>query len=273
MIRDAVAFLDNVIEANAYPFPEIAAATHRTRKIGLGVMGLADLFVRVGLPYDSEEALALGEKIAQFLTKEARATSAKLGETRGSFPAYRESVWARRGFSAMRNAAVTCIAPTGTISLLANTSSGIEPIFAYAMVRRVLDDRVLVEFSPTALRVLEELGAVGKAALQEVREHGSIRRVAGLPEKVRRRFPIALEIPAAFHVRMQASFQSHMDAAVSKTVNLPLAAPPSAVREVFLLAHRLGLKGVTVYRYGSRPGQTFSVVHEEARRDCRECAE
>ncbi len=173
----------------------------------------------------------------------------------------------------MRNAAVTCIAPTGTISLLANTSSGIEPIFAYAMVRRVLDDQILVEFSPTALRVLEELGAVGEVALQEVREHGSIRRVAGLPEKVRRRFPIALEIPAAFHVRMQASFQSHMDAAVSKTVNLPPAAPPSAVREVFLLAHRLGLKGVTVYRYGSRPGQTFSVVQEEARRDCRECAE
>ncbi len=273
VIRDAVVFLDNVIEANAYPFPEIAAATHRTRKIGLGVMGLADLFVRVGLPYDSEEALALGEKIAQFLTQEARATSAKLGETRGSFPAYRESVCARRGFSAMRNAAVTCIAPTGTISLLANTSSGIEPIFAYAMVRRVLDDRLLVEYSPTALSALEELGEQGKAALEEIREHGSIRRITGLPERLRRRFPIALEVPAAFHVRMQASFQSHMDAAVSKTVNLPPAAPPSAVREVFLLAHRLGLKGVTVYCYGSRPGQPFSVVGEDARRDCRECAE
>ncbi len=273
VIRDAVVFLDNVIEANAYPFPEIAAATHRTRKIGLGVMGLADLFVRIGLPYDSEEALALGEKIAQFLTQEARATSAELGEKRGAFPAYRESVWARRGFSAMRNATVTCIAPTGTISLLANTSSGIEPIFAYAMVRRVLDDQILVEFNPTALRVLEELGVVGEAALQEVRKHGSIRRVVGLPDEVRRRFPIALEIPVAFHVRMQAFFQSHMDAAVSKTVNLPPTAAPSAVREVFLLAHRLGLKGVTVYRYGSRPGQTFSVVHEEARRDCRECAD
>ncbi len=173
----------------------------------------------------------------------------------------------------MRNAAVTCIAPTGTISLLANTSSGIAPNFAYAMVRHVLDDRLLVEYSPTALSALEELGEQGKAALEEIREHGSIRRIAGLPERLRRRFPIALEVPPAFHVRMQASFQLHMDAAVSKTVNLPLTAPPSAVREVFLLAHRLGLKGVTVYRYGSRPGQTFSVVHEEARRDCRECAE
>jgi ribonucleoside-diphosphate reductase alpha chain len=126
----------------------------------------------------------------------------------------------------MRNAAVTCIAPTGTINLLASTSSGIEPIFAYAMVRRVLDGRSLVEVNPSVLAELDELGLGEKSLLEEIEAHGSIRRVAGLPEKVRRRFPIALEVPVAFHVRMQASFQSQMDAAVSKTVNLPPAAPP-----------------------------------------------
>lgn len=273
VIRDAVVFLDNVIEANCYPIPEIEAATRRTRKIGLGIMGLAELFARIGIPYDTEEALALGSRIAQFLTGEARAASAMLGERRGSFPAFGDSVWPGRGFSALRNAAVTCVAPTGTISLLAGTSSGIEPFFALAIASRVLGGRVLVDVNPTVLDALAPLGADGEAALQEIRTHGSIRRIAGLPGEVRRRLPIALEIPPAHHLRMQAAFQAHIDAAVSKTVNLPPDAPVTAVREVFLLARRLRLKGVTVYRYGSRPGQTLSLVQEDARHDCRECAE
>ena len=172
----------------------------------------------------------------------------------------------------MRNASVTCVAPTGTISLLAGTSSGIEPFFALAMVRRLLDGRLLEEINPIVVAALAPLGEVGRAALREIVGHGSVRQIAGLPEDVRRRFPTALEITPEFHMRMQAAFQAHIDAAVSKTVNLPHDAPVAAVREVFLLARRFGLKGVTVYRYGSRPGQTLSSVHEDARPDCRECA-
>lgn len=271
-IRDSVVFLDNVIEANCYPFPEIEVCTRRTRKIGLGVMGLAELLARLGIAYDSDEGLALGARIAKFLTDGARAVSAELGERRGSFPAFYGSIWPEQGFATLRNASVTCVAPTGTISLLAGTSSGIEPFFALAMVRRLLDGRLLKEINPIVVAALAPLGEVGRASLREIVGHGSVRQIAGLPEDVRRRFPTALEITPEFHMRMQAAFQAHIDAAVSKTVNLPHDAPVAAVREVFLLARRFGLKGVTVYRYGSRPGQTLSFVHEDARPDCRECA-
>ncbi len=271
-IRDAVVFLDNVIEANCYPFPEIETATRRTRKIGLGVMGLAELFAEIGVPYDSEEGLALGARIAKFLTSEARAASVLLGESRGSFPSFQGSVWPAQGFTALRNAAVTCVAPTGTISLLAGSTGGIEPFFALALARRVLDGRLLTEVNPLIARALAPLGGVGAAAMEAIRGHGSVRRISELPEGLRRRFPIALEIAPEFHVRMQAAFQAHMDAGVSKTVNLPPEMPVSAVKDVFMLARRLRLKGITVYRYGSRPGQTLSLVDEKARHDCRECA-
>ncbi len=271
-IEDAVVFLDNVIEATSYPYREIEAATRRTRKLGLGVMGLADLLAQLGVPYDSDEGLALAARIAAFLTAKARDASQALGARRGSFPAFGESTWSARGVSALRNATVTCVAPTGTVSLLAGVSSGIEPFFALAMVRRVLDGRRLVEVNPALRAALEALGAAGTAALAAIREHGSIRQLDFLPVEIRRRFPIALEIAPQLHVRMQSVFQAHVDAAVSKTVNLPSTAPVSEVRNVYQLAWRLGLKGVTVYRYGSRPGQTLSLVHEDARHDCRECA-
>ena len=271
-IRDAVVFLDNVIEANCYPFPEIEAATRRTRKIGLGVMGLAELFAKIGVPYDSMEGVALGARIAEFLTSEARAASGLLAEKRGSFPAFRESVWPGRGLSGLRNASLTCVAPTGTISLIAGSSSGIEPFFALAFTRRVLEGRLFVEVNPAVAAMLVRLGAEGDAAMREIRKHGSIRRIQGLPRELRRCFPIALEIAPELHLRMQAAFQANVDAAVSKTVNFPPDAPVEAVRQVFLLARKLQLKGITAYRYGSRPGQTLSLVDESARHDCRECA-
>jgi ribonucleoside-diphosphate reductase alpha chain len=270
-IDDAVVFLDNVIEATHHPFPEIEAATRCTRKIGLGVMGLADLFAHLGVPYDSQEGLALGARIAAFLTSQARAASVRLGERRGSFPAFGDSVWPACGLSALRNATATCVAPTGTISFLAGVSSGIEPFFALAMARRVLDGRRLVEVNTTLLDALKPFGAAAETVLAAVREHGSLRAVV-VPDEMRRRFPIALDIAPEMHLRMQAAFQTHVDAAVSKTVNLPPDAPSSAVRDIYRLAHQLQLKGVTVYRYGSRPGQTLSLVHEDARHDCRECA-
>jgi ribonucleoside-diphosphate reductase alpha chain len=271
-IRDGVVFLDNVIEATCYPFPEIATATRRTRKIGLGIMALADLFAQIGVAYDSDDGLALAARIAEFVTATARAASVELGVRRGSFPAFADSIWCRRGMTALRNATVTCVAPTGTVSLLAGTSSGIEPFFALAMARRVLDGRRLVEVNPSVAAALAPLGAAGEAALAAIRARGSIREVHDAPAELRRRFPIALEIAPSFHVRMQAAFQAHVDAAVSKTVNLPPDAPVSVVRDVYQLARQLRLKGITVYRYGSRPGQILSLVHEDARHDCRECA-
>jgi ribonucleoside-diphosphate reductase alpha chain len=271
-VHDAVRFLDNVIDANHYPFPEIAAATRRTRKLGLGVMGLADLLAAVDVPYDSGEAIALGARLAAFLTAEARAASVALGAQRGSFPAFAESVWPSRGFATLRNATTTCIAPTGTLSLLVGVAGGIEPFFALATERRVLDGQRLVEINTAVADALGALGGDGHAALHALRGRGSLRGVAGVPEALRRRFPIALEIAPEFHVRMQAAFQDEVDAAVSKTVNLPVDASVDAVREVYRLAHRLHLKGVTVYRYGSKPGQTLSLVGPGAAPDCRECA-
>ncbi len=271
-IHDAVIFLDNVVETNHYPFPEIEAATRLTRKIGLGVMGLADLLATMGVPYDSEEAIVLAEKIAKLLTAEARAASIRLGERRGSFPAFHKSVWPGRGLTALRNATVTCVAPTGTIGLIAGTSSAIEPFFALAYARRLLDRKVMIEIHPAVEKELAALGAAGEAAHQALRQHGSVRRLTDLPVNLRQRFPIALEITPEWHIRMQAAFQANVDAGVSKTVNLPHNAPPAAVREVFNLAHLLKLKGVTVYRYGSRPGQTLSLINDQIQSDCRECA-
>ncbi len=272
VVYDAVVFLDNVIEANHYPFAEIEDASRRTRKIGLGVMGLADLLARAGVPYDSAQALTLAGKIARFMTEKARAASVELGEHRGSFPAFHQSVWPARGFSALRNAALTCIAPTGTISLIAGASASIEPFFALAFARRMLDGRRLVEVNGLIEQELAALGAAGTQALKLIREQGSARRVTDLPEHLRRRFPIALEIAPAFHLGMQAAFQAHTDAAVSKTVNLAADAPVDAVGEIFARARELRLKGITVYRYGSRAGQALSLIGDQALADCRDCA-
>jgi ribonucleoside-diphosphate reductase alpha chain len=271
-VRDAVVFLDNVVDANCYPAAKVAEATRLTRKIGLGVMGLADLFAAIGVAYDSEQALALGGRIAEFLSSAAREASRELGLRRGSFPAFEKSVWHTAGYAAMRNATVTCVAPTGTISMIAGVAGGIEPFFALATVRNVLGGKRLLEVNAAVERELRALGEAGQAAMRALHERGSIRGVAGIPETLARRFPVALEIAPSMHVRMQAAFQRHIDAAVSKTVNLPHDASPDAVREVYLLARSLKLKGVTVYRYGSRTGQVLSLVEEQARPDCRECA-
>jgi ribonucleoside-diphosphate reductase alpha chain len=270
--RDAAVFLDNVIEANCYPAGAIREATLNTRKLGLGVMGLADLLAQIGVPYDSEQAVQLGGEIAKFITENARRVSAELGRTRGSFPAFNDSVWRERGFDAMRNATVTCVAPTGTIGVIAGASSGIEPFFALATRRRMLEGRTFVELNKSLDRKLKQFGPAGNGAAALAHESGSIREAVGIPEEIKRNFPVALEITPEFHLRMQAAFQQHVDAAVSKTVNLPADSPPDTVREVFLRAHDLRLKGVTVYRYGSRPGQTLSIVDEAATSDCRECS-
>jgi len=271
-VRDAIVFLDNVIEANSYPCAAIRDATLRTRKLGLGVMGFGDLLAETAVPYDSEEGVRLGGEIASFITKKAREASAELGRTRGSFPTFRASLLAERGWDAMRNATVTCVAPTGTIGLIAGASSGIEPFFALATMRRVAEGRRFVELNGALQRKLSGLGPDGADALTLARQTGSIREAKGIADELKRRFPIALEIEPEFHLRMQAAFQEHVDAAVSKTVNLPTSSSPKVVREIFLRAHELRLKGVTVYRYGSRPQQTLSFLDDTASPECRECS-
>ena len=270
--RDAVVFLDNVVEATAHPVPEIRAATQRTRKIGVGVMGLAELLARLGIPYDSEAGVALGGRLAETVAAAARRASEELGVRRGSFPAFADSVWPGRGLAALRNASVTCVAPTGTLSLLAGTSSGIEPFFALAVRHRLLDGASYLEIAPGLEAALARGGAGAAAAREAVGRTGSLRDVGDLPAELRRAFPIALDITPDWHLRMQSAVQAHVDAAVSKTVNLPAAAPPDAVDAAFRLARRLRLKGVTVYRYGARREQPLTLVDDPSRHECRECA-
>jgi ribonucleoside-diphosphate reductase alpha chain len=247
-IRTSVRFLDDVIEVNRYPLPEIEALTRANRKIGLGVMGFAELLIKVGIPYNSTEALAMAEQLMRFVTNEARQCSRELGMEKGSFPNFEQSRWT--AYEAMRNATVTTIAPTGTLSIIAGCSSGIEPLFAVAFLRNVMGGMLEIN------RLFEEManarGFSSKELIRQIAKTGSIQTLTGIPTEIKRLFVTALEIEPEWHVRMQAAFQRHTDNSVSKTVNLPGDARPEDVQQVFLLAHQLKCKGITVYRSGSK---------------------
>ncbi|MCL6508422.1 MAG: hypothetical protein K6T59_15520, partial [Bryobacteraceae bacterium] len=235
-----------------------------TRKIGLGVMGFADALIAMGIPYDSEEALAVARQIMSLIQTEAVARSVALGKTRGSFPAFAESVWPQRGYPAMRNATVTAIAPTGTISLLAGVSSGIEPLFAVAYARRALEGVRLLETHPEFERRARQGAGNGRpfwsdALLSEIGRRGSVRGLPDVPEEIQRLFGTALDIEPSWHVRMQAAFQEYTDNGVSKTINLPENASIADVDAAYRLAYRLRCKGITVYRYGSRKEQVLTL--------------
>jgi ribonucleoside-diphosphate reductase alpha chain len=258
--RLAVRFLDDVIEVNRYPFPELERAARATRKIGLGVMGLAELLASLGIPYDSEDAVRLAARIAREIRREARRASAALAAERGAFPLFEQSIYPRRGFPPLRNAQLTSIAPTGTISIIAGTTSGIEPLFALVYVRNVLGGRHLLETNACFEGIARARGFYSDQLMAEIAETGGARESPHVPTDVRRAFVTALEIAPEWHLRMQAAVQRHVDAAVSKTVNLPADATIEDVKRIYLQAWRSGAKGITVYRYGSRPGQvlTFS---------------
>jgi ribonucleoside-diphosphate reductase alpha chain len=257
-VRDAVLFLDNVIDANRFPLKQIEEMTRANRKIGLGVMGFADMLIRLGVPYDSEEALELAEKIMKFVTEEARRESVELGEERGSFPNFDKSVW-KDQYHSMRNATITTIAPTGSISIIAGCSSGIEPLFAISFMRKVLEGTRLFEINPLFEIIAKERGFYSAELLEEIARTGSVQRIEGVREDVKRIFVTALDIKPEWHVRMQGAFQKYTDNAVSKTVNLPNEATVEDVEKVFLLAYRLKCKGITVYRYGSKPEQVLNI--------------
>jgi len=251
VVELAVRFLDDVIEVTHYPFPEIAAATRASRKIGLGVMGFADFLVDLGVPYDSPEAAGLADRVMARIRAGAERASARLAEERGVFPSYEGSRLAARGLR-LRNATVTSIAPAGTISILADCSGGIEPYFALAFTRHVLDGARLPEVNPRFEASLRRAGVLREDLLAAVRRTGSARGLAGIPETVLCLFPTAAEIAPEAHLDVQEAFQRHVDNAVSKTVNLPADATPADVRAINLSAWRRGLKGVTVFREGCK---------------------
>jgi ribonucleoside-diphosphate reductase alpha chain len=258
-IHVGVRFLDDVIEVTREPLDAIAEATRANRKIGLGVMGFAELLILLGVSYASEEAVAWGERLAPFLAHEARAASRALAHERGVFPNWERSVHGERG-DRVRNATCLSIAPTGTLSLIAGTSGGIEPLFALAYRRaHDLGGPPLLELNPIVRRAMERLGVQGETLLRAILDGGTLRGVAGAPARLAERFVTALEIPALHHLRVQAVFQRYVDNAVAKTVNLPGTATPAEVAEIYTGAWRIGLKGVTVYRYGSKHEQVLTL--------------
>jgi len=280
LVRDAVRFLDGIIDANRYPLEKIQETTRANRKIGLGVMGFADMLAMLGIPYASSEALQTGDALMRRIAQQAVAASVELGRSRGSFPSFHKSEWARRGLETMRNATVTTVAPTGTISIIAGCSSGIEPFFGLSFTRKVLDGSELTETNDLFLAAARAGGFDDRAILEEVARRGSVRGLTGVPEVVQAVFPTAFDIPAEWHVRMQAAFQKHTDNAVSKTINLASDATAEDVKTIYRLAWDLGCKGITVFRYGCRDDQVLFHNGHSARLvrleglysgDCRAC--
>jgi len=255
----AVHFLDNVIDMNNYPLKEIEKKTKMNRKIGLGVMGYADMLIKLNIAYDSHEAIEVAESVMSFIQRESKIKSAELAINRGAFPTFEKSVYAEKGESPLRNATTTTIAPTGTISILADTSSGIEPIFALAYVRNVMDNDRLLEVNPQFQDALRNFFSDDEidSIMDKVAVHGSVRDIEEVPESIKRVFVTAHDISPLWHIKTQAVFQKYVDNAVSKTVNFPNSATKEDIREVYDLAYELGCKGVTVYRDGSRDNQVL----------------
>jgi ribonucleoside-diphosphate reductase alpha chain len=258
VIRLAVRFLDNVIDANKFPLDRIDETTKKNRKIGLGVMGFADMLVRMRVAYDSEKAVVLAGKVMQFVHKTARDESARLGKEKGDFPNCKKSTLSK-GYKTMRNAAVTTVAPTGTISIIAGCSSGIEPLFGVSFVRSVMSGARLVEVNPEFEAVVKRKGLYSKKLMREIAQQGTVQGIRDFPKELRKIFVTALDVKPEWHIKIQAAFQKHTDSAVSKTINFPSTATVEDVEKAFRLAYKLKCKGITAYRLGSREGQVITL--------------
>ena len=263
-VHTSIRFLDDVIETNRYPSPKFARVAPSNRKVGLGVMGFAEMLAELDVPYGAPDAVRVAEEVMTFVSKAALQASTALAEERGVFPWWQGSVCQAQGLR-VRNATRTAIAPTGTIGIIADTTAGIEPLFALAYRRHALGGQTLSEVNPLFQRHLKQLGLDADAVVAQVVERGSLQGVPGIPEALRRRFVTALEVPWEQHLEVQAAFQRHVDNAVSKTINMPHDATPEDVREAYWRAWELGLKGITVYRYGSKSTQVLELgTGEEA---------
>lgn len=258
-----VRFLDDVIDVNRYPLESIATVTRGNRKIGLGVMGFADMLIQLGIAYDSPQAVAFARKLMRFIHTESLNASEQLARVRNAFPNFKASVHAG-GERTLRNATVNTIAPTGTISIIAGCSSGIEPLFAVSFIRRVLSGTRLFETNPWFERIARARGFYSREMLADVAASGSLKNVKGVPADVKRLFVTTFDVPWRQHLAIQAGFQRYTDNAVSKTINLPAEASADDVREIYLAAHRLRCKGITIYRYGSKGEQVLSMGDSDA---------
>jgi len=260
-IRTAVRFLDDSIDVNHYPRPEIEAMHKGNRKIGLGVMGWADMLILLGIVYDSPEGFELAGQIMKFMEEKSHAASIEIAEKRGVFPNFEGSIYDRPGGERLRNATVTTIAPTGTISLIANCSSGIEPLFKIAFKRLVLDTELL-EINRYFVQIAKERGFYSDMLMEKVVKKGVLKGIKGIPPDVKKLFRTAHEIAPGDHIEMQARFQEFTDNAVSKTINLPQRAMREEVARAYLLAYEKGLKGITVFRYGTKKRGTLVQLTE-----------
>jgi len=274
-------FLDNIIDVNRFPLPEIEAITKGNRKIGLGVMGFAEMLIKLGIPYASDEAVEVAEKVMGFIQGEAIEKSMELASQRGSFPNFRGSLWEKKGYKRMRNATLTTVAPTGTISIIAGTSSGIEPLFAISFYREILEGTRLLEVNSLFQSIAEAEGFASQEMMERIALKGSIQDVPSVPENLKHIFLTALDIPFEWHIGMQAAFQKFTDNAVSKTINLPQEATVEDVAKAYLMAYEKKCKGITIFRYGSKQHQVLYIglskdtpvqASLEFSGDCRICS-
>ncbi len=271
VVKEAVHFLDNVLDMNHYPLSEIREMTGKIRRIGLGIMGFADFLVELEIGYNTEEGLKIAEDLMSFIKKEARKASINLAKKRGVFPAWKGSIYDPKSpyFCGeelrLRNGALTTIAPTGTISLLADCNSGIEPFFAISYVKNTIEGKKLFVTNPFFLKVAQEEGFYSENLLEKIdKNNGSVRNIPEIPEKWQKVFVTAREISPEWHIKMQAAFQKHVDNAISKTINFPNEATVEDVRQAYFLVYSLGCKGITIYRDGSRVKQVLEVKKEKS---------
>jgi len=259
-----VRFLDNVIEVNVFPIPEIKSITRANRKIGLGVMGFADMLIKMGISYNSQMAIVTAEKVMKFIRDESIKSSMDLAKERGVFPNFNKSTYFKRNIR-LRNATLNTIAPTGTISIIAGCSSGIEPLFAISFVRNVLSGVHLIETNPIFLQLMLEKGINLKKIISKVARYGSLKRIKAVPDDIKKIFVTAFDVNPEQHLLIQNAFQKFTDNSVSKTINLPKDSLPKIIKKIFLKSYELKLKGITIYRYGSKEKQVLDFIDVEKR--------
>ena len=258
---EGIHFLDNVIDVNHYPIPQIESITKANRRIGLGVMGFTDMLIMLGIPYNSEDAINTAEEIMSFIQSVSKETSMKLAKERGAFPNFKKSVYYERRMPPLRNATTTTIAPTGTLSIIAGCSGGIEPLYGVSFVREVLDGDKLYEVNPFFKQMAFKIGIYNDRLVSAISDSPSIQNIPSIPKDMKELFVTAFDIPPVWHVKMQAVFQKYVDNAVSKTINLPYNATIQDIEDAYIAAYKLGCKGVTVFRTGSRKKQVLSCAN------------